>query len=183
MQVGERFGVIERLDHRQDRAQQIDDLIDPVDEGLDLILDLAVGLGRLVLEQPAGRLRRAVLGQEPGEGHKIIGDQLGAALGKDPVALAVDQPGGRRGPDQIGIVVRNPPPGFQMQGPAGAEPAKGVVDARHGGDQAGCGGAVQVRPAKAIGGLERAILVEDDARRDEGAPDDQIGEPAVARFL
>ena len=68
------------------------------------------------------------------------------------------------------------PLGLEEQRPAGAKPAQHVVEARRGGDQFGLGGAVEIGAAKARRALEAAILVEDDARRDQAGPRQIVGQ-------
>ena len=60
--------------------------------------------------------------------------------------------------------------------PAGAETPQRVVEPRRRADEFGLRGAVEIGPAETRGALEGAVLVQDDARRDQGGPGQKVGE-------
>ena len=78
---------------------------------------------------------------------------------------------------------------LDKDGPAGAEPTQGVVQAAGDADQFGRHRAVEIRPPKLCRALKRAILVEDDALVDQSGPGQEIRETAYvdrrysARFI
>ena len=175
MEVGQRLPIIERLDHRQDRAQQIGDLLYRLLKGRDLLIERSI-LGRwLILKEITRGTDRPIFRQEAGEGQIEIGDQFGAACRIEVMTLAVDHVRRGRCVDHRRIVRRNPTSGFDMERPARAKAADRIVDPGHGRDQAGFGGAREVGSAKAKAGLQRAVLVEDDAWGNHGTPDDELG--------
>ncbi|MDT4871347.1 hypothetical protein FQZ97_1064710 [compost metagenome] len=73
--------------------------------------------------------------------------------------LLIYQPGQGLRKVAVGVVSRRQALGLDEQRPARAQAAQSVVQARRGGHQFALGGAVQVRPAKAQGALERTVLV------------------------
>src|SRR3546814_2359332 len=61
--------------------------------------------------------------------------------------------------------------------PAGAEALQDIGGARTGWDQLGLGRGFEIGTAEPRGSLEAAILVQDDAGRDQRRPGQMIGEP------
>ncbi|KAG0774644.1 hypothetical protein G6F22_013900 [Rhizopus arrhizus] len=74
------------------------------------------------------------------------------------------------------VVGRSAALGLDEQRPARAHPAQRVVQAGRRGDQLALRGAVEVRPAKPRRALETAVLVQDDARRDQPGPGQPVGQ-------
>src|SRR3546814_3047534 len=66
--------------------------------------------------------------------------------------------------------------GLDEQSPARTQPAQRVVQTRRRGDQLALRGAVEIRPTKPGRALETAVLVQDDARRDQPGPGQPVGE-------
>jgi hypothetical protein len=87
-----------------------------------------------------------------------------------PAPFVVDQGGNRIGKAAGRIVLRRGAQRLEMQAPARAQTAQGVVELGAGGDQAGVGGAGQIGPAKGKSLLETAVLVEDEPGADQRHP-------------
>ena len=93
------------------------------------------------------------------------------ALGKEGGApLAIDQPGRGIGEIAIGITHCLAPLGVEEQCPSGAEPLKDVIGARASRHEFGLGCRFEIGAAERQCALEAAILVEDDAGRDQCRP-------------
>ncbi|MNE39544.1 hypothetical protein D3C80_1335040 [compost metagenome] len=96
------------------------------------------------------------------------------------LALGIDQRGSGVGKGAGGIDRGRMTLRFHEDRPARTEAAEGIVEAAGNGDQLSGHGAVEVRPPKAGGALEAAILVEHDAGADQRCPGQEVGKAAVA---
>ena len=117
---------------------------------------------------------RPVCRRHPGEGQVTIRLEMTSRLLEGRPAFLVHQPGGRVSPDAFGIGDGRSAVGFNMQRPAGAEPAEEIVHACGDGDEFLRRQTFKVRAAIGDGALEAAILVEDDAGCDEAGPFEMV---------
>ncbi len=108
--------------------------------------------------------------RQPQQGQEIPALEMRAFFLELRFALGIDDAGDGIGEVALGIMVGRLALGLDEDGPAGAEPAQRIVEARGDRHQLGGRGAVQVRPPKPRGALEGAVLVEDDAFGDQGRP-------------
>src|SRR3546814_685671 len=91
-------------------------------------------------------------------------------------AFLVHQPRQRLGKLRVRIVGSGPALGLDEQRPARPHATQRVVQPRRRGDQLALRRAVEVRPTKPGRALETAVLVQDDARRDQPGPGQPVGE-------
>ena len=123
---------------------------------------------------------RPVSGWHPGEGEVAVRLEMPSRFFERCAAFLVDQPGRGVAPGAFRIGDGRPAVGFDMQRPAGAEPAEEIVHACGDGDQFLRGRTFKVRAAIRNRALEAAILVEDDAGRDQAGPFEMVGERSRA---
>ncbi len=91
-------------------------------------------------------------------------------------AFFLHQPGQRFGEVGTWIARRCAALSFDKQGPARSQATQRVVEPRRRGDQLALRRAVQIRPTKTCRALERAILVQYHARRDQPGPGQPVGQ-------
>ena len=91
------------------------------------------------------------------------------------LAFGIDQSGSRIGKPAVRIGRGFMALRLDEDTPARAETAEGVVDAAGDRDQLGRHGGIQIGTAKARRALEAAVLVEDDAFRNERDPGQIVG--------
>ena len=119
---------------------------------------------------------RSVGRRHPGEGEVAVRLEMPACFLECCAAFLVDQPGGRVAPGTFGIGHRWPAVGLDMEGPAGSEAAKELVHARGDGNQFFRRRTFEVWTAISDRALQAAILVEDNAGRDQAGPFEMVGE-------
>ena len=125
---------------------------------------------RRILDEELFDPCRPVRRRHPGEGEVAVGLEMAPGFLKRCAALLVHEPGHRIAPDTFRIGDRRPATRFDMQGPARAEPAEEIVHAGRDRDPFFGGRAFKVGPAIADRALQAAILVEDNAGRNEAGP-------------
>ena len=118
--------------------------------------------------RPVGR-------RHPGEGQVAVGLEVAPMLFKRRAAFLIDEPGGAIAPDAFGIGDGWSPVGLDMQRPSGSEPAEEIVDAGCYGDEFFRRRAFEIGAPVADRPLQAAILVEDDAGRDQAGPFEMVG--------
>src|SRR4051812_21041800 len=91
-------------------------------------------------------------------------------------ALLIDQPGNRVWKFAVRIAQRLAALGLEKKRPARSEPPEDIVGASAESDQLGVRRTFKVGPAEGERPLEAAILIEDDAGRDQGCPGQMVGE-------
>ncbi|MNI28046.1 hypothetical protein D3C73_818090 [compost metagenome] len=90
--------------------------------------------------------------------------------------LFIHQPGRRIGKGAVEVAERFDADRIEEQRPARAKPTQGVVRPCTDRNQFGLRRGFEIGTSKAQGALERPILVEDHAGRDQGRPGQMIGE-------
>ena len=116
----------------------------------------------------------------PAEGQIAIGFKMPAHLFELGAAFRVDQPGGRITPAVVRIRGRIPPVCFEPERPSGPEPHQQIIHPGRDGDQFFRRRAFKVGAAIGNRPLQAAILVEDNAGRDEGGPFQMVGKACRA---
>ena len=114
--------------------------------------------------------------RQPEDGELIAAFEVTARRLVRGAPLLVDQPGQPLGKGGARIARRRAALRFDKERPAGLEAPQRVVEARGRGDQLALGRAVEIRSAKARRALERAVLVQHHAGRDQSGPGQPIGE-------
>src|SRR3546814_8055189 len=92
-------------------------------------------------------------------------------------ALLVDQPRRGVGKTACRIAKRFAAFGLDMECPARAEAFQNIIGARRDRDKLGLGGGFEIGSAEREHPAEAAVLVQDNARRDERRPWQMVGEP------
>ena len=158
MKPGEETGVVETADLRQTVRQQVEHRVRLPDEGVERHPPVGAVLGQTI-EQPALQASGFVGGGQPGQGQPMIGLESRIGGLEAAAALLVEQPGDVEVEVALRIGRRPPTVRLDVQAPAGAQPAQGVVQARADRHQLLFGGGLQVRPAEAETRQEGAVLV------------------------
>ena len=175
MEVGQRLAVIEPFGLGHEAFEKRQHPVGAVDEAFQGRAPVGGALCAVFVEPGLGA--RGVVGRrQPEQGQEIAALEMRAFLLELSTPLRIDQRRNRIKKLAEGIAMRRHTLRLDEHRPAGAETAQGVVEAGGDGDEFGWSRAIEVGPAEARGALERAVLVEDDARRDERGPGQKIGE-------
>ena len=108
--------------------------------------------------------------RQPDEGEVIAALEMDTGLLEGILPLQVDQRRDGIWKRAVRIELRRKSGRLDEDRPAGAETAQHIVEPGGRADELGRRRAVEVRPPESRGPLERAVLVEDDARRDQRRP-------------
>ncbi len=179
VQVGEGLAIPEPRDLRQEAVEKGQETIGAVDEGAQHLAPVDAAVLAALVEpglEPAGPLRRR---------QELEGQEIGAlevrALGLElRPPLGLHQHGHAVGKGAGWIAVGRQALSLDVDRPARAQAAQGVVEAGRDRHELGSGRRVQVRSPEAGGALEGTVLVEDDAGGDQGGPGDEVGEQGRA---
>ena len=179
MEVGQGLVVGEQGDFGHDAGEDVGEL---ADGGAKVVQRGPVeGRGapprrQILHHQTLGAADR-LLGRQIGQGQEetafkvpLLGFERGAAF-------LVHQGRNRIGESGLRIKLRGPAHGLDVKAPARTQPPQRVVHLSPGGHELAVRGAGQVRPAKAQGGLESAVLVQDHPGRDQRDPGQVIEQP------
>lgn len=175
VQAGQRVVVIEPGDFRHHAIEQIEHAIGFSHEGIEPTTPVHAVAGRVLVEQ-LGSAGARFLRREEHHRQVITALEVMARFLEGGAAFLVHQPGQRLGKIRVRIARSRSALGLDEQGPARTQAAQRVVEPRGCGDQLALRGAVQVRPAKTCRALERAILVQHNARRDQPGPGKPVGQ-------
>jgi hypothetical protein len=179
VQVGQRLAVIEPGDFRHHAIEQVEDAIRFRDEGLQPLAPVHAFGGPVLVQHPR-RAGAGFLGRQVHQRQVIAALEVVARFLEGGAAFFLHQPRQRLGKLRVRIVGGGSALGFDEQRPARTHAAQRVVQARRRGDQLALRRAVEVRPAKPGRALETAVLVQDDARRDQPGPGQPVGEQGRA---
>ena len=178
MQVGQRLGIIEPRAFRHESVDEVEDAVGAVGEAAHDLMCVNAGMFAALVEPGFGA--RRILGRGQIEkGEEVAGLVMRAGFLEIGLAFGIDQRRGAVGEHAGGIGRSAVPLCLDEDGPAGAEAAKGIVEAAGDRDQLGRYGAVEVRSAKACRALQAAVLVQYDAFADQRDPGKEVGEPGV----
>ena len=179
MQIGQRLVVIELAHLRHDRAEDVGDLPhggqEPAQRGP--VHAGGAASRRSVLQQQAFGGGDGLFRRQEGEGQEVAALEMPFLGLEAAAALIVDQGGDRIGEKAGRVVLRGRAQRLEVETPAGAQAAQGVVELSAGGHQPRIRGAGQIGAAKGQGLLEAAILVQQQARTDQRHPGQMIEEP------
>ena len=175
MKVCQRCSIIEPLDFRKEAFEQAQQTVRPVDEAIAQFTGIDAFLG-LAFIHPAFGAGGIFGGRHPEQRQKIAAFEMRAFFGKLGRAFALDQRRSRIGKIACRIVLRRSAHCLREERPARAKAAQHTVEPCGRCNQLSRRCAIEIRSPEARGALETAILVEDDALRDERRPRKKICE-------
>ena len=168
MEIGERGRVIEPGGFGHEAFDELEDAVGAIEEAAQQLVRIDACLRPPFVEPSFGAgsvLRR----RQPDQGEIIAALEVDARLLEGILPLQVDQRRHGIWKRAVRIELRRESRSFDEDRPAGAEAAQHIVEPRRRADEFGRRCAVEVGTPESRGPLKRAVLVENDAGRDQSA--------------
>ena len=170
MQIGQCLGIREPGGFLDEAFDQRQDAVGAIDETFDDLTRVNGLLTGAPFVQPSLGARGVFSGRQEHETEIVRALEMAARLFELGSAFGVDQRRNGVGKRAVRIILRLVAARLDKDRPAGAEPAQGIIEPARGADEFGRRRRIEVRTAETRGALERTVLVEDDAGRDQRRP-------------
>ena len=175
VKIGQRLGIGEPRGLRDKSLDKLQHAVGAVDEAVEELMRIDRSLAGSSLVEPAFGTRGLFAWRQPEKGQVVRALEMRSLFLELRSALGVDEVRDRIGKPALRIALCRNAACLDEDRPAGAEPTQRVVEPRGGADEFGRGCAIEIGSAEPRRALEAAVLVEDDARRDERRPRQEIG--------
>ena len=176
VQIGQCLAVTHPAAFGHDAVEERQNPVGAVDEAAQHLARIDAGLVAAFVEPGLGP-RGLLGGRQVEEGQEILRLEMRPLLCKPRAAFGIQKRRGRIGKTAVGIVGRRDPLCLDEDRPAGAEAAKGIVDAPRHGHEFRRDRAVEIGAAEPGRALQAAILVQHHAGGHQRRPGQVIRQP------
>ena len=174
MEIGERGWVIEPGGFGNEALDELEDAVGAIEEAAQQFMRIDARLCTAFIE-PGFDARGVFRRRQPNECEVIATLEMDTGLLEGILPFQVDQRRDGIRKRAVRIELRRKSGRLDEDRPAGAETAQNIVESGGRADELGRRCAVEVRPPESRGPLKRAVLVENNAGRDQSRPRQIVG--------